>query len=633
MPQFTVKTPDGAQRQVMLIKRLTSVGRSNDNDIALADAAAPESAFSVLFDGTGHTASAHEGTFHVNGKRKEEHRLQAGDVITVGQSELRFEAEEVRMTPGESATTLPSGAASTPSPSRPISNSEVSVQAELAALKRLAGFSERLLGRYEIGPLLEALMDQVIALTHADKGFLILLEGSELRVKVARNLDQHNIEDAVSRVSDSIVARVVESRKPLIVADAINDANFKASESVVNLKLLSVMCAPLSDKGELFGIIYVGNDRVVSRFDNRALELLTVFAGLASLLLKNALMVNELKLESAGLKKQLEEMSYGDIIGACAGMKEVYKKIDKVAATDISVLITGETGTGKEMIAREVHRRSPRVKGPFVTINCGAIPENLLESELFGHVKGAFTGAIATRPGKFQAAHGGTLFLDEIGEMPLQLQVKILRALQERAIVKVGETRSEHVDIRVVAATNRVLEDEIKKGSFREDLYYRLNVVNLRLPPLRERGDDTLVIAKYFLTKYVKEFNSKAKGFAPAAQTALRKYSWPGNVRELENRVKKATVLADRPLIAPEDLELRPENLDPVMPLAQAKEEFQKRYINEVLERNNGNRTKTAKDLGVDPRTIFRHLEKLEAERTGKELPPDIESDSPTEGA
>ena len=177
-------------------------------------------------------------------------------------------------------------------------------------------------------------------------------------------------------------------------------------------------------------------------------------------------------------------------------MQEVFKRIDKIAPTDISVLITGETGTGKELIAREIHRRSPRAKGPFVTINCGAIPENLLESELFGHVKGAFTGAVATKPGKFQAANGGTLFLDEIGEMPLQLQVKLLRALQERVVYRVGDNRGEPVDIRVVAATNRILEEEVEAERFREDLYYRLNVVTLKLPPLRERGEDVIVLAQ-----------------------------------------------------------------------------------------------------------------------------------------
>jgi transcriptional regulator with PAS, ATPase and Fis domain len=353
----------------------------------------------------------------------------------------------------------------------------------------------------------------------------------------------------------------------------------------------------------------VGNDKVVNLFEEHSLELLTIFAAQASLLLRNALLVNELKLDNRELRKQLDESRYGEILGACAAMKEVYRKIDKIAGTDISVLVTGETGTGKEMLAREIHRRSARRTGPFVAINCGAIPENLLESELFGHVKGAFTGAVATRLGRFQAANGGTLFLDEIGEMPVHLQVKILRALQERMVSKVGDNRAEAVDIRVVTATNKNLEDEIRKGAFREDLYYRLNVVNLHLPPLRERGDDVVALARFFLQQFAREFGSRTRGFTPNATIAMKKYGWPGNVRELENRVKKAVVLADKALVSAEDLELRPENLEPIMPLQLAKDEFQKRYINEVLERNNGNRTKTAKDLGVDPRTIFRHLE------------------------
>ena len=232
-------------------------------------------------------------------------------------------------------------------------------------------------------------------------------------------------------------------------------------------------------------------------------------------------------------------------------MQEVFRKVEKIATTDISVLITGETGTGKELIAREIHHRSPRAKGPFVTINCGAIPENLLESELFGHVKGAFTGAVANKQGKFQAADGGTLFLDEIGEMPIELQVKLLRAMQEKVVVRVGDTRPETVDIRILAATNRDLEEEIEAGRFREDLYYRLNVVNVELPPLRERGDDVLVIARYLLSRYSREYDGKVKGLSPNAAVAIRKHSWPGNIRELENRIKKAIVLcrqgADRP--------------------------------------------------------------------------------------
>jgi transcriptional regulator with PAS, ATPase and Fis domain len=354
----------------------------------------------------------------------------------------------------------------------------------------------------------------------------------------------------------------------------------------------------------------VGNDNVRSLFEESSLDVLTIFAGQASLILQNALLLDQLKTDRDHLQEQLEDRRFGDIIGTCPTLLEVFHKVDKVAATNINVLITGETGTGKELIARELHRRSPRVNAPFVVVNCGAIPENLMESELFGHVRGAFTGAVATRNGKFQAADGGTLFLDEIGEMPVALQVKLLRALQEKIVMKVGDTKPEPVDIRVVAATNRDLEEEIGKGNFREDLFYRLNVVNLHLPALRERGDDVVVLAKYLLSKHAEELGGRVKGFTPNALIALKKYDWPGNIRQLENRIKKALVLCDKTLIGPEDLDLFPEALSSIQTLAQAREDFQRRYILEVLERNNGNRTKTARDLGVDPRTIFRYLER-----------------------
>jgi transcriptional regulator with PAS, ATPase and Fis domain len=233
-----------------------------------------------------------------------------------------------------------------------------------------------------------------------------------------------------------------------------------------------------------------------------------------------------------------------------------------------------------------------------------------MESELFGHVRGAFTGAVSTRQGSFQAADGGTLFLDEIGEMPLALQVKLLRALQERVVVKVGDTKPQSVDIRILAATNRDLEAAIKDGTFREDLYYRLNVVNLHLPPLRERGDDVSILAKFLLKKYTAEFAGAVKGFTPKALEAMQRYDWPGNVRQLENRIKKAIVLADKTLIGPDDLDLGGDQQRAVIPLTEAREDFTRRYILEVLERNGGNRTRTARDLGVDPRTVFRYLER-----------------------
>jgi transcriptional regulator with GAF, ATPase, and Fis domain len=474
------------------------------------------------------------------------------------------------------------------------------------------------LSNYELADLLETLMDSVIAITNGDKGFLILLEGNQLRVKVARNLKRENLADAIEQLSDSIVDKVVKTKKAVIVSDALHDQEFQSAMSVMSLKLSSVMCVPLLERGNLIGVIYVGNDSVAQLFDESHLEVLTIFAAQASLIVRNALLVNELKLDNKLLSEELEQMRFGEIIGSCAAMQEVFKKVQKVATTDISVLITGETGTGKELIAREIHRRSARAKGPFVTINCGAIPENLLESELFGHVRGAFTGAVANKPGKFHVADGGTLFLDEIGELPLNLQVKLLRALQERVVMRVGDNRAEPVDIRVLAATNRTLEDEIKGTRFREDLYYRLNVVNVHLPPLRDRDEDVMVIAKYLLHRYAQEFGGVVKGFSPNAAIAIRKFTWPGNIRQLENHIKKACVLAEKALLGPEDLGLTADVLPAILPLADAKEKFQREYINQVLELNNGNRTKTARDLGVDPRTIFRHLEKEDGEVAGE---------------
>jgi transcriptional regulator with GAF, ATPase, and Fis domain len=379
------------------------------------------------------------------------------------------------------------------------------------------------------------------------------------------------------------------------------------------------MCVPLIVRGELLGLIYVGNDNVRDLFRAEQLELLKIFAAQAALFVKNALLLNELRTESAVLAERLESFRFGEIIGSCPQMISVYNRVEKVASTDITVMITGETGTGKELIAREIHTRSPRRKGPFITVNCGAIPENLIESELFGHVKGAFTGAIANQLGKFQAAHEGTIFLDEIGELPLQLQVKLLRVLQEKQIQRVGDTKLVPIDVRVVAATNRELADEVKHGRFREDLFFRLNVIGIELPPLRERGDDVVLIARYLVKRYGKEYGREldpAKAFAPSAIHAMMKFAWPGNIRQLENHLKKALVLAEGPQITAKDLDLEaPEGAqteagEMILPLAEAREMWQREYINRVLALNGGNRTKTARDLGVDPRTIFRHLEK-----------------------
>ncbi|MET0403667.1 MAG: sigma 54-interacting transcriptional regulator, partial [Cystobacter sp.] len=465
MASLTIRSPHGKVRTVLLHKRITSIGRSADNDVSLEDPSVPDSALHVLFDGARYQLGSLGATFQVNGKKRDSAVLATSDVIRVGTTELVFTRDEAAPAapslPALSLTHESERAASADS-----TTSEVPgvVGRELLLLRRLTAFSARLIGGTSRDALLENLLDEAIEVTRADKGFLILRENGELRMKVARNLTRENLSDAEDSVSDSIIEKVVRTRQPLILSDALEDPEFKASRSVVNLRMLSVMCVPLVREEELFGVLYVGNDRLVNRFEPKSLDMLTIFAAQALLLLQNALLVNDLKLDNTELRKRLDDTRYGEIVGACQGMLDVYKRIDKIAPTDISVLITGETGTGKELIARELHRHSPRAKGPFITINCGAIPENLLESELFGHKRGAFTGATEDKKGLFEVADGGTLFLDEVGEMPLALQVKLLRALQERVVTRVGDTHAEAVDIRVLAATNRDLETEIRAG-------------------------------------------------------------------------------------------------------------------------------------------------------------------------
>jgi transcriptional regulator with GAF, ATPase, and Fis domain len=589
MPTLRLTAPGHPPTVYNLYKKITSLGSGPDNDIVLPDPLVVDG-FAVHFDGQMYTVLAPKRSeFVVNGKKRGKHKLTHDDRLVVGCCELKFAMID---------------------DSAPVEEEAAQTIADLDAYTKLYEFSERLIHQRDLTELLDALMDAVIEITNADKGFLVLLEGDTIDVKIARNLNRENIADAVSQLSDSIIAKVVRSRKPVIVSDAMRDDEFASAKSVMQLKVSSVICVPLLDRGRLLGLIYVGNDSIRALFQQATLRILTVFSSQASLIVANALLLNELRVDNKRLSDRLEQYRFGEIVGTSPPMQQVFRKVEKIAATDISVLITGETGTGKELIAREIHNRSPRAGKPFITINCGAIPENLLESELFGHVKGAFTGAVANKLGKFQAADAGTLFLDEIGEMPIELQVKILRALQERVVYRVGDTRPETCDIRIVAATNRDLEKEITNGRFREDLYYRLNVVNVELPPLRQRGEDVLVIARYLLSRYSREYDVKVKGLSPNAAVAIRKHAWPGNIRELENRIKKAIVLCESSVIGPDDLGLTGDVLPQILTLAEAKDKFQRDYINEVLALNNGNRTKTARDLGVDPRTVFRHLEK-----------------------
>jgi DNA-binding NtrC family response regulator len=331
---------------------------------------------------------------------------------------------------------------------------------------------------------------------------------------------------------------------------------------------------------------------------------------------RNALRQRELFLENRALRRELDRAhSFDQIIGASDAVQELLSLVGKVAGTNASILITGESGTGKELVARAVHFHSARARGPFLPINCGALNENLLEAELFGYEKGAFTGAASAREGLLKTADGGTIFLDEIGEMPTALQVKLLRALQEREVLPVGGRATVPFDARVVAATNRDLEDEVRAGRFREDLFYRLNVIPLRVPPLRERAGDVPLLARHFAARFAREMGAEEVQFAPDALAALAGYGWPGNIRELMNAVERAVALSGGAI----GVEHLPERVRGARPTTNDPEgtvitldELERRHILAALERTDGNKTRAAELLGIDLSTLYRKLKRYE---------------------
>jgi two-component system, NtrC family, response regulator len=323
----------------------------------------------------------------------------------------------------------------------------------------------------------------------------------------------------------------------------------------------------------------------------------------------------------AGLEREHQEMmndngpGFQGIVGGSPQMQDIFTTIRKVAPSDIPVLITGDSGTGKELVARAIHNLSSRKKGPFIAINCGAIPENLIESELFGHERGAFTGAHTQRKGRIEMAEAGTLFLDEIGELPLALQVKLLRFLQEQMVERVGGRELIKVDTRVVTATNRDLIEAMKNGGFREDLYFRIGVITIHLPSLKDREGDIPVLSQAFLNRYSIEAKKKLTGFTPEAIDALESYRWPGNIRELENKIKRAVVMAEGKRVKPEDLDMVNDGEKQVVGLKEAREAVERKLVLSALARNQDNMTRTADELGISRPTLYELMEKLGIER------------------
>ena len=344
-------------------------------------------------------------------------------------------------------------------------------------------------------------------------------------------------------------------------------------------------------------------------------------------MIKRAFHIHQLQ-QRVQQQEQATADGFQGIVGASKAMKDIFRFIQRVAASDISVLICGQSGTGKEVAAHAIHQQSQRNNNPFVVVNCGAIPENLLESELFGHEKGSFTGAHAQKRGKFELAHTGTLFLDEIGELAPPLQVKLLRFLQDRKIERVGSTQPVEVDVRIIAATNRNLQKDMENHVFREDLYYRLKVVPLDMPPLRDRKEDIIPLAQYFLRKFCQEHRKPPISLSPEAEGALLMHPWPGNVRELENLISRSVVLSPRSILKPSDLGFALDQIPTDVNLKFARKAIEKDFVQKALHRNGGIVSRAARELGISRVNLYElinkyeiHVQEFKAMRTAGKLP------------
>jgi Nif-specific regulatory protein len=409
------------------------------------------------------------------------------------------------------------------------------------------------------------------------------------------------------------VEKVLHDAAAMLCVETNDDKLLRDAQSLVAAHVCSLLCVPLVIRERAKGLIYLDTSNPAITLDEGHLQLLTAVGVIASVAIENVQHLQWLEGENQRLHREISLEH--NMIGESPRMREVFRFLEKIASTDATVLVRGESGTGKELVAHAIHTNSSRAEKPFVAINCAVLSETLLESELFGHEKGAFTGAVTQKRGRLEVADGGTLFLDEVGELTPATQAKLLRVLQERQFERVGGTRTISIDVRIVAATNRNLEEAITAGTFRQDLYYRLNVISLTLPPLRERREDIPLLAYYFIAKYSKKCKRLVTGISMEARDCLMAYDWPGNVRELENAIERAVVLGNTDVIMPDDL---PESLLATDPASQhlpnyheAVNEMKKKFILQAIEKANGNFTDAAKLLGIHPTNLHRLIRTL----------------------
>jgi Nif-specific regulatory protein len=514
------------------------------------------------------------------------------------------------------------------------------VEHDPASALRIYKALSPLSARLEMSATLEAVVDAALELLpRATHGSILLRSETDkdrFTVTLARERTaggRHRTHGDITaspgsdpvRASRSVLRRVLADRAAVLTANAQEE--MASSESILGGRILSILAVPLWRADEITGLIQIDNRSSAGMFTERELEIALLLGGQAALAVDNAALVSRLQVaeerlrgENSYLKQREERLRFEGIIGESQAMRRLLDQLAKVLDTRATICIQGETGTGKELVASGIHYQSQRRDKMFVAQNCAALPENLLESELFGHKRGSFTGADSDKKGLFEIADRGTLFLDEVGEMPLSLQSKLLRVLQEGTIRPLGATAEHKVDVRIVCATNRDLAAEVEKGTFRQDLYYRLMVFPIQLPPLRERREDIPLLAEHFLARYGREYNRNVAGLAQEALDALTNYHWPGNIRELENEIQRIVIQAE-PGAWVESSELSPHlrkvegTLARIAPkkgtLKEMIEQVERWLLTEALREHDGNKTRTAQTLGITREGLHKKLAKF----------------------
>lgn len=475
-----------------------------------------------------------------------------------------------------------------------------------------------------VASLLTKILESATRLTHGEASSLLLLnaENKKLYFEISIGPKSKDVKKFSLNLGEGIAGWVAQHNTSLIVNDVDNDQRFFSDiDSQVGFTTSSILAVPMRVKDSCVGVIEIINRVDGKVFINEDLQWLEIFANQAGIAIQNAKSFQKIKEEVIHLQDKIDsERGFHQLIFKSSVIKKKLDIVYRIANTDSSVLILGESGVGKELFAEQIHLNSPRKDKAFIRVNCAALPDHLLESELFGHMKGAFTDASSDRIGRFELADGGTIFLDEIGDLPLNLQSKLLRVLQHKMFEKVGSSETIKVDIRIIAATNKDMEKALEEGSFRQDLYYRLNVFPLEIPPLRVRNDDIMLLAGHFLKRANRDLNKKIYGFSDESVDALLSYSWPGNVRELENVIERAVVIARDVYLQPRDMMLSIADDDGALDykdknLKDATNIFRKHFITNVLEKLNWKQTEAAEFLGIQRTYLSKLIKELEIDK------------------